>query len=393
MGFSAFVDGERVVAPLASEEEWAAIKRLSKARKVLMADTKLPAQAKTLRWKTHITRFFAHFPGEAPEGYASLESPQHAAMKLAIFLRLREVGIPAEIEWGMDNWQADVFVPESVFGKPLAIEVQLSKQSAEETYQRTSKRTASGVSTLWLFGPRAMQGHLGNDLLSENPVFFVDTLEKATEAAEAVCTGKAVLDDLSRFAETPARPLAVQVNCRCGLSWLRPLGVILLPNRVRGDLEPVFVSCSFTSARQDGKTLSYNDAVNYLRRYLPVLRKAGEHYDLPLGNYQYCERFRCNGAMAFKQDFTCPRCQRSIYTYGTLSPAFFPKGIDVKRCPLPIFGRVDARPVLKVSPMWHLQSIEPVIEIVATREEWRVEFIEKVKAMTLILHARGNMAP
>lgn len=384
MGFSAFVDGVRVVAPLASEEEWSEIKRRSKARQVLMADTKLPAQAKTLRWKTHTTRFFAHFPGESPEGYASLESPQHAMMKLAIFIRLRELGIPAEIEWGMDNWRADVFVPDSVFGKPLAIEVQLSRQSAEETYKRTSERTSSGVRTLWLFGPRAMQGHLGNDLLAENPVFFVDTLEMATQTAEAVCTGKAVWDDLSHFSETPARPLALKVNCRCGQSWLRPLGVILLPNRVRGDLEPMFVSCNMTSAKTGKRSISHDEATEYLRRYLPVLRKAGEHYSLPLGVYQVVEKIRGTNGMIYLQEFGCPRCRRRVYTYGTRA-LFFPKGVDVKRCPVPIFGRVDARPVLKAIPEWHLQSIEPVIEPVATTEEWRIEFIDRVQSL-LISH-------
>ena len=149
MACTALVDGKRVVGAFLSNDEWSALVKLSKERRVLMDDTKLPAIAKTVRWKGGVTRFFSHFPGEAPEGYASKESPAHAARKLAIYARLLELGIPAELEAGQDDWRADVLVGESALGPALAIEVQLTKQSAQLTYERTHQRSASGVPTLW----------------------------------------------------------------------------------------------------------------------------------------------------------------------------------------------------------------------------------------------------
>lgn len=145
MGCTAIVDGKRVVAAFLPDEEWRKVVKRSKLREVLMPDTKLPAVAKTVRWRGGITRFFAHFPGEAPEGYAAYESAEHAARKLAVYARLLDLGFTVELEAGMDDWRADVLVGPSAFGSALAIEIQLTRQSAQATYERTAQRSASGV--------------------------------------------------------------------------------------------------------------------------------------------------------------------------------------------------------------------------------------------------------
>lgn len=87
---TAIVSGQRVVASFLSDDDWKQVVKISKQRLVKMPDTGLPAQAKTRRWSGGITRFFSHFPGEAPAGYAGEESPLHAAMKLTILLPLTE---------------------------------------------------------------------------------------------------------------------------------------------------------------------------------------------------------------------------------------------------------------------------------------------------------------
>lgn len=232
MGCVGEIDGRRVIAPLLSAEAWKEVVALSKDRKVLMPDTRCPAQAKTLRWSGGITRYFSHFPGEAPPGYASMESPEHMAMKLAIYQRLLQLGVPVELEAGQDNWRADFLVGVSAFSTALAIEVQLTQQSARRTYDRTAQRRRAGVPTLWLFGAGRLTGHLSLDLLESTPVFVVRNAAEAARIASAVCGGRAFFDDLSIFKKTPAKPLALRIDCACGQRWLYPFGAILLPNRV-----------------------------------------------------------------------------------------------------------------------------------------------------------------
>ncbi len=282
MACTAIVDGKRVVGAFLSDEEWRQLVKLSKQRQVFMHDTKLPAVAKTVRWRGGITRFFSHFPGEAPEGYASRESPEHMAQKLAVYARLQELGFAVELEAGRDNWRADLLVGQSAAGPELAIEVQLTRQSAQTTYVRTHHRTTSGVPTLWLFGKKASTGHLSADLLSTTPVFVAQSADHAADIAQAVCSGSGFYDDLSQFKETPARPVGVQVACECGIKWLRPIGVVLLPNRLRGDLKPIYASASVTSAKKRGRTLSLTEADAYFRRYMKVFRSASQTYGIAL---------------------------------------------------------------------------------------------------------------
>ncbi|WP_311775989.1 competence protein CoiA family protein [Pseudomonas baetica] len=164
--------------------------KLSKGRQVLMPDTKLPAQAKTLRWDGGITRYFSHFPGESPEGYTSTESPEHIAMKVAIYKALVDLGIRAELEDGVDDWRADILVGDSAFAPRLAIEVQISPQSAQRTYERTEQRNHSGVPTLWIFGSIGLTGRLSEDLARRNPIFVAETPQDAADIGEPAEFGK-----------------------------------------------------------------------------------------------------------------------------------------------------------------------------------------------------------
>lgn len=385
MGCTAIVDGKRVVGAFLPDDEWRQVVKRSKLREVLMPDTRLPAVAKTVRWRGGITRFFAHFPGEAPEGYTCNESPQHAAQKLAIYARLQELGFTVELEAGMDDWRADVLVGPSAFGPSLAIEVQLTRQSAQATYERTEQRSASGVPTLWLFGKNASTGHVGADLLASNPVFVAEDATHAAAIAQAVCSGSAFFDDLSGFEQTPARPIGVKVACKCGLSWLRPIGVVLLPNRIRGDLKPVYASCSVTSAKRRGRSITMSEAEDQLRRYLSVFWRAAETYGITVGEFRIATRARTNAGAVYRRDYACPQCRLRVHTRGTSGFATPIPGDELVRCPLPVVAHVDARPALKLEPAWFAEPHTPKVESVMSNAEWKVRFIDRARASMLML--------
>lgn len=385
MACTATVDGKRVIAAFLSDEEWREIVRLSKRRELLMPYTELPALAKTVRWRGGITRFFSHFPGETPDGYTSNESPEHAAQKLAIYSRLLGLGFAVELEAGRDDWRADVLVGPSAFGSELAIEVQLTRQSAQATYERTQQRFASGAPTLWVFGRKASTGHLGTDLLGSNPVFVAEGADHAADIAQAVCSGMAFYDDLSQFEQTPARPIGVKVACKCGLDWLRPIGVVLLPNRLRGDLRPTYVSCSVTGAKKEGRTLSWQAADNYLRRYMKVFRNAGESFDIAVGESRFASKSRSSAGALYLRDYACPKCRLRAHTNGTIGIASPIPGAELVRCPLPVTAHVDARPVLGLEPGWFISPPAPAPESVMSNAEWKARFIDKARASLLFI--------
>lgn len=68
------VNGCRTVASVLSDEDWKKVVKISKGRQVLMPDTKLPAQAKTLRRDGGITRYFSHFPERALRATPALKA-------------------------------------------------------------------------------------------------------------------------------------------------------------------------------------------------------------------------------------------------------------------------------------------------------------------------------
>lgn len=391
MGCTAIVDGKRIIGAFLADDEWRQVVKRSKLRQVLMPDTKLPAVAKTVRWRGGITRFFAHFPGEAPEGYASQESPEHAAQKLAVYARLLELGFTVELEAGIDDWRADVLVGPSAFGPALAIEVQLTRQSAQATYVRTAQRFASGVPTLWLFGKKASTGHLGADLTASNPVFVAEGVDHAADIAQAVCSGSAFFDDLSQFEQTPARPIGVKVECKCGKVWLRPIGVVLLPNRLRGDLKPIYASVSVTTAKKRGRTLSLSEADAYFRRYMRVFWKAAETYGIALGDPQLATKVSSVDGSLFRREFACPNCRRRVYTKGVTGFALPIPGADLLRCPLPVTAQVDARPSLDIGPAWFMSRPDPSQEPLMSNAEWKERFIARARACMFTLPPIGGM--
>lgn len=381
MTLSAFHGNRRIIAPLLSDEEWQAIVQLGRQLQLQMPGTGLPAMAKTRRWDGGITRHFSHFAGEAPEGYAGEESPEHEAMKFAVYLALRNQGFPAELERGMDDWRADVLVGESAFGPSLAVEIQLTRQSAENTYQRTAQRAASGVLTLWIFGPTSLTGVLGPDLLRSTPVFTSTNPKEAEQIALAVCRGTAYFDDLSDLASIPARPVAHRIYCDCGAEWLRPQGVILLPNRVRGDLAPEYCSAVLCSTKPQGKgpALAYWQAGLRLGAFDDVFAAAALKHRLRLGTSGGNDiRKGWRKGPCFARDFGCPSC-------GTprSSLAMPPATVNLTLCPVPVAANVDARARLselgRVKLKWRLALPAPYQEPTMSMADWKEQYLGSLK--------------
>lgn len=386
MALSAYHGNRLIIAPKLSDDEWSRVVLLGKKRELSMATTGLCAQAKTVRWRGGITRFFSHFPGEAPDGYAGEESAEHEAMKLAVFEALLATGIDAQLERGTSGWRADVLVSATSFAPALAIEIQLTRQSAELTYQRTAERAASSVPTLWIFGQESSTGHLGSDLLSDTPVFTAKTPDEAADIALAVCRGQAVFDDLSSLSKTPARPVACKVDCNCGAQWLRPQGVILLPNRIRGDLSPTYASSILTKAKrkQNERSLTHEQALAKLCQFDAVFVAAARTYGLQLGTTAgrpfggLVQTYFPGTGKCFLREYACPTCFRVIEGH---IPT--PKHLDMKLCPVPVATEVDARHelqrALRLDPAWLIQPIAGVEEPTMTMPEWMKRFITPMK--------------
>ncbi|QEU01867.1 hypothetical protein FOB65_00595 (plasmid) [Pseudomonas oryzihabitans] len=301
------------------------------------------------------------------------------AMKLAIYQRLLQLGVPVELEAGQGDWRADLLVGVSAFSTALAIEVQLTQQSAQRTYDRTAQRRRAGVPTLWLFGAGRLTGHLSADLLESTPVFVVRNAAEAARIASAVCSGKAFFDDLSIFKKTPARPLALRIDCGCGQRWLYPFGAILLPNRVSAEVSPAYASCcltgrTFTSTTAMGAEVS---AEAYLDRYLVVLKAAAVTYGLRLGIPTRAERVygRYRRSGVWKRMFSCPSCSAIPATISNGLPA----GVDITKCPVPPTAIVDARPFIKLKPSWRIDPHQGQVEPTMGAALWKSTFISPLK--------------
>lgn len=386
MALSAYHGNRLIIAPQLSDDEWSRVVSLGKKRELSMPTTGLSAQAKTVRWRGGVTRFFSHFPGEAPDGYAGEESAEHEAMKFAAFGALQAAGIDAQLERGTSGWRADVLVGATDFAPALAIEIQLSRQSAELTYQRTAERSASGVPTLWIFGQGSSTGHLGSDLLSDTPVFTAKTPDEAADIALAVCQGQALFDDLSSLRKTPARPVACRVSCNCGAQWLRPQGVILLPNRIRGDLTPTYASAIMTKAKPklNERSLTHEQALAKLCQFDAVFVAAARTYGLQLGTTAgrpfggLVQTYFPGIGKCFLREFACPECFRVLEGH---IPT--PKQLDMKLCPVPVATEVDARHelqrALRLNPTWLIRPIAGVEEPTMSMAEWMRRFITPMK--------------
>jgi hypothetical protein len=141
--------GEPLIAPLMTDDEWERL-RSARNRDAWMPYGKGRAIPKTSRLGT---RFFAHPPGQIPEG--AKESDLHLYIKAQSLMGARAAGwdaLPEQSGTTPDgqDWRADVLCRRP--GKPwtVAIEAQVQLQGEEAYRQRQERYGASGIRALWM---------------------------------------------------------------------------------------------------------------------------------------------------------------------------------------------------------------------------------------------------
>lgn len=141
--------GQSLHAFALADADWAALTAANRRNRDLRMPC-CPSQVVLRRSKLG-TRHFAHRPGTTGCTTAP-ESHEHLFLKQCAVDAARAHGWQARTEAAGDGWQADVLAERG--GKRLAIEIQWSPQSDEETWRRQSRYAAAGIRALWLFRQR-----------------------------------------------------------------------------------------------------------------------------------------------------------------------------------------------------------------------------------------------
>lgn len=130
-----------------SSDAWQKLKGTYRAAGLAMACGQ-PAIPKTSRLGL---QFFAHTSGaECPLHTTGPETPEHLEVKAAVARAARSLGWEAAMEFPAADrsWIADVMVTHGE--RRIAVEVQWSRQPAEEFARRQKRYTAAGISCFWL---------------------------------------------------------------------------------------------------------------------------------------------------------------------------------------------------------------------------------------------------
>lgn len=143
-------DGRTVVSTELGDDEWAELRRSARNR----ADARLlsPITHDPMMCVEHESglRFFRVFKG-GNSGVGADESEHHIRMKSTAYTTAKRLGFEATVEQPADDgsWIADVMVKRPG-ARPLAIEIQWSKQSSDEFRRRTDRYSAAGIDCIWL---------------------------------------------------------------------------------------------------------------------------------------------------------------------------------------------------------------------------------------------------
>lgn len=158
MPFVAELDGVRVQAWELSSTRWSQLKTAYRSATLQLSCGNL-AVPKT---SSQGLQFFAHKAGtECTSHVGADESLEHLQAKLIVAEAAASSGWVATIEYPGPNreWIADVLLERD--GRRLAVEVQISKQSAGDFRRRQLRYEAAGVECFWLIGPRNTQVDYG----------------------------------------------------------------------------------------------------------------------------------------------------------------------------------------------------------------------------------------
>lgn len=211
MPLKARLDGRLLVSvALPAGVAWDDVRDAAREGRVVMDCCGAGAVAKRL---ASGTRFFAHKPMASPCAWED-ESADHLRLKAAACEAASAAGATADVEVRGDGWIADVLADHG--GARRAVEIQLARQTAEETRRRTLRYRASGVEVLWLFR-RQPEGLAAN---ADLPTFALaeDMAEAEKEVRRLVAAfavGRLAWDDGER--EAPVTLVGHDVQCQgCG---------------------------------------------------------------------------------------------------------------------------------------------------------------------------------
>lgn len=266
MPLAAYLSDERIEAPFVSDADWEDLRRRCKAGEPLTMSCGQPGKPRVS--KNGLKHFYHHANVKCalhPGG----ESADHLEMKSLVAAAAREAGWDAVIEHPAPDrsWIADVMA--NLGGERWALEIQFSRQDADEFRRRQERYEAEGIQCLWLAAevnrdaaavvPSVMIGGGPGARTISLPDAFTGPV--ATNATEAI--GHLLNDKIKRFIEPVVRAYSLdttmqkcwresckrwitawrledlQVETRCGrtgtlLARQYPDARIFLPDRIEG---------------------------------------------------------------------------------------------------------------------------------------------------------------
>jgi len=162
MPLKAKIEGKAVISIGLSDDEWDNLKKVARfsksSIKLLCCDS-----SPYLRISKLGTKHFVHKTKNNCNWKP--ESIDHLRLKEIIFNVCKENGWNVETEYSFNNWIADIFATKGT--TKLAFEIQLSRQTDEETKRRQEKYRKDGINGIWFF--RYIPQSLKVD--NENPAF------------------------------------------------------------------------------------------------------------------------------------------------------------------------------------------------------------------------------
>jgi hypothetical protein len=170
----AIVDGEPIIGPDLSEEEWRNLAvRHRKGLPVTMACCGAPGH---LRVSKKGMQHFYHAV-DAGCNYAE-ESLEHLVIKEQIYRACRAAGWETTVEFPAPDrsWIADVYAARD--GRKIVFEIQISTISPDELEERDVKYRAEGIESYWILHHRMIRTSLKvpAGLLTQFPLSIIPSL-------------------------------------------------------------------------------------------------------------------------------------------------------------------------------------------------------------------------
>lgn len=244
---------------------WNDLKDASREGRLTMSCCGVPAIPKTMHG--HGTRFFAHKVRHDCEWGG--ESAEHEMFKIAAAKAAISVGWIAETEVSGPDWRADVLARKD--GTRIAVEIQLSPQTAPETHRRTDRYENDGVQVIWLFKRLPPGLRIGKEM----PAFQVESEYQVDLLVRRFLTGDLVWND-AIIQAVPSTLVGYDLMCECcGTIWHNT------PFYVRKKFKQDRQSGSWFVGKTDELLSRFTPEILQSSRSAPLKRRFGLHL-------QYC---------------------------------------------------------------------------------------------------------